>query len=391
MTAPATRGDLTDFLNALGQRESSNDYSVVNSLGYLGRYQFGELALIDAGYYAGRDGSSSNDFSGGWTGRLGVTSKAAFLASTEAQDDAARVYVEKLWSYIRALDLEFYAQQSLNSVDLSISGMIGGAWLVGSGGLRTFITSGGTSAPGDANATKVTEYIELLADYDLSSLGVFVTNHEKGNILVGGTEADTLRGFDGNDVLTGDTGSDVLDGGAGHDQAVYSGARSSYTIVEMNGMTTVTNGADTDQLTGIEELRFDDAVVSLVSDAEAVSAQVYRLYQAAFGRTPDTVGLSHNAALVETSALDLEQMAQAFIASAEFVRSFGTAPSDADFVTLLYSNVLGRQPDDPGLSGWLDRLSGGSYERADVLLGFSESPENRALVADAISDGFWIG
>lgn len=391
MTAPATRGDLTDFLDALGQRESSNDYSVVNSLGYLGRYQFGELALIDAGYYAGRDGSSSNDFSGSWTGRLGITSKAAFLASSEAQDDAAKAYVEKLWSYIRALDLEFYAQQSLNSVDLSISGMIGGAWLVGSGGLQTFITSGGTSAPGDANATKVTEYIELLANYDLSSLGAFVTNHEKDNILVGGTEADILRGFDGNDVLKGSAGNDVLDGGAGQDQALFSGARSSYTIVEMNGTTTVTDGTDTDQLTGIEELHFDDSVVSLVSDVEALSAQVYRLYQAAFGRTPDTAGLSHNAVLVETNVLDLEQMARAFIASAEFEKSFGSPPSDTDFVTLLYSNVLGRQPDASGLTGWLDRLSGGGYERADVLLGFSESQENRALVADAISDGFWIG
>lgn len=391
MTAPATRGGLTDFLNALAQRESSNDYTAVNSLGYLGRYQFGELALIDAGYYAGRDGSSANDFSGSWTGRLGITSKAAFLASPEAQDDAARAYVAKLWSYIRALDLEIYAQQSLNSVDLSISGMVGGAWLVGSGGLRTFVTSGGTSAPGDANATNVTEYIELLADYDLSSLGAFVTNHEKDNVLTGGAGADTLRGFDGDDTLKGDAGSDVLDGGSGLDLALYSGTRSSYEIVEMNGTTSVISGADVDQLTGIEELRFDDATVRQVNDTEAVPAQVYRLYQAAFGRTPDTAGLSHNADLVQTGTLYLEQMAQAFIASAEFVRSFGAASSDTEFVTLLYSNVLGREPDEPGLSDWLDRLSGGNHERADILLGFSESPENRALVADAISDGFWIG
>lgn len=38
------------FLNDLGARESSNDYESVNRLGYLGKYQMGKLALIDAGY-----------------------------------------------------------------------------------------------------------------------------------------------------------------------------------------------------------------------------------------------------------------------------------------------------------------------------------------------------
>jgi hypothetical protein len=47
-----------DFLDALGERESGGDYGVVNSYGYLGKYQFGELALIDVGYYTA-DGTAA--------------------------------------------------------------------------------------------------------------------------------------------------------------------------------------------------------------------------------------------------------------------------------------------------------------------------------------------
>ena len=40
-----------DFLNALGIRESGGDYTKQNTIGYVGKYQMGEAALIDTGYY----------------------------------------------------------------------------------------------------------------------------------------------------------------------------------------------------------------------------------------------------------------------------------------------------------------------------------------------------
>ena len=81
-----------DFLDALGERESSGDYTVVNSYGYLGKYQFGELALIDVGYYTA-DETSENDWQKGyWTGKNGIDSKADFLADGAAQEQAIRIY-----------------------------------------------------------------------------------------------------------------------------------------------------------------------------------------------------------------------------------------------------------------------------------------------------------
>ena len=43
--------NLQDFNEALGARESGGNYKSKNKYGYLGKYQVGEAALIDAGYY----------------------------------------------------------------------------------------------------------------------------------------------------------------------------------------------------------------------------------------------------------------------------------------------------------------------------------------------------
>ena len=39
------------FLYDLGARESGGNYKAFNKYGYAGKYQMGEAALIDAGYY----------------------------------------------------------------------------------------------------------------------------------------------------------------------------------------------------------------------------------------------------------------------------------------------------------------------------------------------------
>lgn len=185
----------SDFFAALRQRESSNDYTVVNTLGFLGAYQFGELALIDLGYYT-RDGTGANNWQDAFfTGKNGINSKADFLASPEVQDAAAAEWFALLWSYIRALDLEFYAGQVLNGVKLTKSGMIAAAHLAGAGGLRSFIESGGTVAPGDAYGTSLVDYLTLFEGYETPAS--FLDNHGSDNMIAGGDAADRLKGFSG--------------------------------------------------------------------------------------------------------------------------------------------------------------------------------------------------
>jgi hypothetical protein len=111
-------------------------------------------------------------------------------------------------------------------------------------------------------------------------------------------------------------------------------------------------------------------------------APVVRLYYATYLRVPDYAGLVFNAGLVRNGTVTLTQLADFFTASPEFAATYG-ALDDAQFVTLLYNNVLARAPDQAGLDGWVALLQGG-MSRGQVLLGFSDSAEYQAAMAHEV-------
>jgi len=98
-----SRGSFRDMLEALGAFESGlppgnpNQYKVINRLGFMGKYQFGEALLIDLGYYktpkpyiGGGNGVDKNYWRGTWTGKKGIRSKQQFLNSPAVQEFAIR-------------------------------------------------------------------------------------------------------------------------------------------------------------------------------------------------------------------------------------------------------------------------------------------------------------
>lgn len=105
------------------------------------------------------------------------------------------------------------------------------------------------------------------------------------------------------------------------------------------------------------------------------AGQVYRLYQATLDRAPDAGGYNGWAKILSEGSQSLTDVAAGFVNSAEF-RSVYENLTDADFVELLYQNVLNRAADAGGLQGWLDVMDGG-LARAGVVTGFSESGEFR--------------
>ncbi len=173
-----------------------------------------------------------------------------------------------------------------------------------------------------------------------------------------------------------------IDAGAGLDLVVYSGSSSNYTVDAFGGGYTIQTSTFTDTLVNVERLAFDDVRIALDIDGNAGMA--YRLYQAAFDRAPDLQGLGF-----QMNALDngwaLWQIAQNFIDSPEFSSKYGSV-TDAQFVTLLYQNVLDRAPDQAGFEFHLNHLQT-THNRADVLREFSESPENKLNVIGAIENG----
>ena len=208
--------------------------------------------------------------------------------------------------------------------------------------------------------------------------------------LIGTPGYDNLVGGAGNDTLTASGGNDILIGGVGNDVALYDAARTSASVIIEADRTLVTVNSETDRLTTIERVIFSDG--TLVLDVENdIAASVYRLYRASFNRTPDDLGFSVNVSALEDRGLSFKEVADAFLQSAEFAANYGSAVSTADFVTLLYNNVLNRSPDEDGFNAWSSDLDAGLLDRTDVLVGFSESQENiNAVVGEISSQGIWL-
>ena len=208
-----------------------------------------------------------------------------------------------------------------------------------------------------------------------------------GSLAINGTGNaldNTLVGNAGANRLTGGAGNDTLDGGAGLDSAVFSGSKAGYTLTRTSsGMTAVSAADGTDALINIERLQFTDK--TLAFDLDGNAGQAYRLYQAAFDRVPDQGGLGYWIDQMD-SGMGLSQVATGFINSAEFKALYGNNPSNAEFVTLLYDNVLHRAPDTGGYDFWMNELAHG-VSREQVLTGFSESTENKVALMAFDMDG----
>ncbi|GIL40385.1 DUF4214 domain-containing protein [Roseiterribacter gracilis] len=125
----------------------------------------------------------------------------------------------------------------------------------------------------------------------------------------------------------------------------------------------------------------NQAVLDLLNSTEGANAlAIERLYQAAFGRTPDLAGFKVQLAAGQSA----EVLARNFVNSAEFNAAFltGSAFDVGNFVTKLYTNILGRAPDPVGQKVQVDfyssLLAAGRSDvdaRAALLQNFANSPE----------------
>ncbi|MDJ0631021.1 MAG: hypothetical protein QNJ44_22370 [Rhodobacter sp.] len=155
------------FFAALRHMESRGDYKAVNTLNFIGAYQFGEAALVDLGYVR-RDGDLyDNNYGGGFTGKNGIRSVQDFLNNPRVQDKAARAWMKIMWRYIEAEKLSRYAWTRVGRVTLSPSGMLAATHLLGTGGLRQFIRSGGSNNIRDPYGMPILHYVEQLAGYEI--------------------------------------------------------------------------------------------------------------------------------------------------------------------------------------------------------------------------------
>lgn len=121
-------------------------------------------------------------------------------------------------------------------------------------------------------------------------------------------------------------------------------------------------------------------IVSLTPDLgpvvseDALGDQIERLYEAYYLRAPDSGGRAFWQEQ-RASGRSLEVISAQFAGAPEFEDLYGDL-TNAAFVDLVYTNVLGRLGDEEGRAFWTSQLDTGARTRGSVMLEFSESDEN---------------
>ena len=114
---------------------------------------------------------------------------------------------------------------------------------------------------------------------------------------------------------------------------------------------------------------------------ESRAASVDRLYVAVFRRPPDLDGYRYWINR-RSEGLSLIDIADYFATSPEYSERYEHL-SFGDFLDLLYSDVLGRAPDEQGRQYWLERLEDANdpVTRGSIIAYFSESEELKSTTA----------
>lgn len=177
--------------------------------------------------------------------------------------------------------------------------------------------------------------------------------------LRAGAGRQALLGGAGDDTLSGAAGSDLIDGGDGLDSARFAGPRRDFTITHEGSTVTVAavagNDEGADRLLSVERLRFDDS--ALAFDLEGAAGDTVKLIGAVFGARyliPEFIGIGIG---LFDAGLTMPQVAQFALDTPLYLELAGSR-SHADFVELVYRNVVGVAPDATQQSyfqGILDR------------------------------------
>lgn len=135
------------FREALAFKESQGNYFVVNSLGYLGKYQFGKGTLE----------------------MLGIYDTQAFLHNPKLQEKAFEANASRN-KWILRKDIKRSVGKRINGVLITESGILAAAHLAGPGSVKKYLRSGGSEGFSDAYGTTVRHYMKKFAGYDVSSI-----------------------------------------------------------------------------------------------------------------------------------------------------------------------------------------------------------------------------
>ena len=149
---PFTGKTFIGFQQLLAWRESQGKYYKVNSLGYLGKYQFGSATLKI----------------------LGIRDTLSFLRSRKLQEKAFLANLSRnKWELRNEIDK--YSGKVIRGILITESGILAAAHLGGPGSVKRFLRTNGRRKFKDGYGTSITEYLRDFSGYDTS----FIEPNEK--------------------------------------------------------------------------------------------------------------------------------------------------------------------------------------------------------------------
>ena len=112
----------------------------------------------------------------------------------------------------------------------------------------------------------------------------------------------------------------------------------------------------TDTLSGFQRINFSNSSLALDLGQGESTGLVYRLYNTAFSRTPDSEGLNFYIDNIKQLKFSFQSVAESFLNSPEFFSKNGLNLSSGDFIEVLYHNVLKREPSNSEVMWYESRL-----------------------------------
>lgn len=145
------------FKEAVAFKESRGNYFTVNTLGYLGKYQFGTETLK----------------------LIGIYSPNQFLYTPELQEKAFLANAQRN-KWILRKDIKKYVGKKIGGVIVTESGILAAAHLAGPGSVKKFLRSYGSQNFEDAYGSSVRYYMKRFAGYDTS----FITPNQRAKVTI---------------------------------------------------------------------------------------------------------------------------------------------------------------------------------------------------------------
>jgi hypothetical protein len=147
LTIPYKGKYFIGYKEAIAHKESLGRYKKINSIGYLGKYQFGTQTLKS----------------------IGIENSNNFLDNPNLQEQAFVVLLSKnkyeLKDYIR-----YFEGKVIDGVKITESGILAAAHLGGSGSVKRFLNTNGLRKCRDGYGTSVRSYLSDFGGYETQGI-----------------------------------------------------------------------------------------------------------------------------------------------------------------------------------------------------------------------------